>query len=124
MPPADEEIETIPEPVRSVIRKISFDKHAVDLVAEALGEVASLAPFRLPGGAVFQITVHARDGVPATMLTLWPSLRRVDAISPSSTVVFTNVQTVDLVGEIEVQFRRGNQDYLIVARGGKVIVRA
>jgi hypothetical protein len=39
-------------------------------------------------------------------------------------VVFTDVQTVDLVGTVEVQFRRSNQEMLIIARGGKVIVRA
>jgi hypothetical protein len=34
------------------------------------------------------------------------------------------VSTVDLVSDLEVQFRRANRDYLIVARGGNVIVRA
>jgi hypothetical protein len=108
----------------SKIRQIPFDKECVELVAEVLGVEAKTAPFRLPSGAVFQILVSNNEGRPATMLTIWPSIRRVDAISASSTVVFTDVTTVDLVEEIEVQFRRANRDYLIVARGGKVIVRA
>ena len=58
------------------------------------------------------------------MLPLWPSLRRVDAVNGSVTVVFTEIATVDLVPDIEVQFRRASREYLIVARGGKVIVRA
>lgn len=109
---------------RSNIRHIRFDKEAVELVAETLGVTAGLAPFRLPGGAVYQIMVPDKTGTPAVMLTLWPSLRRVDAIATAATVVFTDVSTVDLVTDVEVQFRRSNRDYLIVARGGKVIVRA
>jgi hypothetical protein len=34
------------------------------------------------------------------------------------------VAVVELVPEVEVQFRRGNRDLLVIARGGKVIVRA
>jgi hypothetical protein len=110
--------------IKSVIRTIPFDVNGIELIAETLGEVATLAPFQLPGGKVFQLTVHDQAGLPATMVSLWPTIRRVDAVSPSSTIVFTDVQSVDLVGEIEVQFRRRNREYLIVVRGGKVIVRA
>jgi hypothetical protein len=106
------------------IRHLPFDHDSPAHVAEAIGGEAGLAPFRLPSGAVHQITVPAKDGKPAVMLTLWPTIRRVDAISATATIVFTDVQTVDIVGSIEVQFRRSNRDYLIVARGGKVIVRA
>jgi hypothetical protein len=111
-------------PRSSKIRQIPFDAQCVELVAEVLGAEAQTAPFRLPGGAVYQIVAPDAAGKPSTMLTIWPSIRRVDAISASSTVVFTDVVTVDLVDEVEVQFRRANRDYLIVARGGKVIVRA
>ena len=93
-------------------------------VAAALGGTSALAPFRLPSGAVYQVMIPGKDGKPATMLTLWPAIRRIDAIGSALTVVFTDISTVDIVGEIEVQFRRSNRDYLIVARGGKVIVRA
>jgi hypothetical protein len=109
---------------QSRIRQVRFDAAAVDLVAETLGVSAGTAPFRLPSGAVYQIVVPDKQGRPAVMLTLWPSIRRVDAIATAATVVFTDVSTVDLVADVEVQFRRSNRDYLIVARGGKVIVRA
>lgn len=113
-------------PVHAVnrIQRIPFDQHCVDQVTDALGGEWNVAPFRLPGGAVYQITVPDKHGRPSVMLTIWPPLKRIDAIGPNATVVFTDVQTVDLVGRIEVQFRRSNRDYLIVARGGKVIVRA
>jgi hypothetical protein len=111
-------------PVVNRIQKIPFDRHCIEQVAEALGATWNEAPFRLPGGAVFQITVPDKAGKPGVMLTIWPPLKRIDAISASSTIVFTDVVTVDLVGLVEVQFRRSNRDYLIVTRGGKVIVRA
>ena len=106
------------------IRQIPFDDRAAADVAEALGGMSGLASFRLPSGAVYQVLVPGKDEKPATMLTFWPAIKRIDAIGPSLTVVFTDVVTVDIVGDIEVQFRRSNRDYLIVARGGKVIVRA
>lgn len=108
----------------SRIRHFAYDAQCVEPVADTLGVAVALAPFRLPGGAVYQLLVPGRDDRPAAMVTLWPTLRRVDAIGGNATVVFTEVVSVDLVGEIEVQFRRSNRDYLIVARGGKIIVRA
>lgn len=106
------------------ITHLPFDARAVEPIAAALGGEISRAPFQLPGSTVYQLTVENQHGLPATLLTLWPGLHRVDAISPSSAVVFTDVRTVDLVGTVEVQFRRANREMLIVARGGKVIVRA
>ena len=106
------------------IRRIQFDDGSAEAVAEALGGSSSLAPFRLPSGAVYQVMIPDKSGKPATMLTLWPAIRRIDAIGSGLTVVFTDIASIDLVGDIEVQFRRSNRDYLIVARGGKVIVRA
>lgn len=106
------------------IVRMPFDDHAVDAIANALGVPATPASFQLPGCAVYQLTIENASGLPATMLTLWPGIQRVDAISPSSAIVFTDVRAVDLVGTVEVQFRRANQEMLIVARMGKVIVRA
>ena len=109
---------------RNPITHLSFDEQAVEPIAAALGAATSRAPFQLPGSTVYQLTIENAQGLPATMLTLWPGIGRVDAISASSTVVFTDVRTVDLVGTVEVQFRRANRELLIIARGGKVIVRA
>ncbi len=120
MPPDD-----VPSaPIRHPIRQVPYDARCIPLIGETLGGDVTLAPFRLPGAAVHQILVPGSGGRPAAMLTLWPSIRRVDAVGGSATVVFTDVTTVDLVGEIEAQFRRTTREYLIVARGGKIIVRA
>ena len=109
---------------RSRIRQIPYDAQAIDLIADTFDIPVGLADFRLPGAAVYQLMVPGTDGRASAMLTLWPSIRRVDAIGGGSTIVFTNVVTVDLVAGIEVQFRRANRDYLIVAIGGRLIVRA
>lgn len=113
-----------PLPLGSRVRRVPYDAESIDVIAETLGADVTLAPFRLPGAAVFQILVPGAGGRPAAMLTLWPSIQRVDAVGGSATVVFTSIATVDLVPGIEVQFRRTTREYLIVARGGKVIVRA
>ena len=105
------------------LRRISFDATGVDLIAETLGAKATLAPFRLPSAAVYQALISGANGRPATLLTLWPSLRRVDAINSSATVVFTGITGVDLVDGVEVVFRRESRETLIVAIGGKIIVR-
>ena len=110
--------------VRRRIQHLPYDEHAVAPVADLLGGVARLADFRLPGAAVHQVTLSDENGAALVMLTLWPSIRRVDAIGPAATIVFTDVATVDLVEGVEVQFRRSNRDYLIITRAGKIIVRA
>jgi len=90
---------------------------------------ATVAPFRLPSSTVWQLTVSGehnldRPNRPVVLITLWPGIHRVDVIAGPATTVFTDVQTVDLVPGVEIQFRRGNRDLLIVAAVGKVIVRA
>lgn len=106
------------------IRRLPYGAPAVEPIAEALGAELRLADFRLPGAAVYQVVVTGQGERPAALVTLWPSIGRVDAITGGATIVFTEVATVDLVPGIEVQFRRQRREYLIVARGGKVIVRA
>ena len=113
-----------PPTIQRRIDRLQFDARSIEPIAALLQGELRLADFRLPNAAVHQITVPGVDGRAATLLTLWPSLRRVDAIAPGLTVVFTDVVTVDLVEGVEVLFRRGNRDYLVVAIGGKVIVRA
>ena len=106
------------------IQTVSFDVPAVELIADCLAVTASLAPFRLPSSVVWQMTIPGSSGRPQAMLTLWPGIRRIDVIAGPTTVVFTEIRSVDLVPGVEVQFRRPNRELLIVARGGKVIVRA
>lgn len=106
------------------IRTLPYDTEAIEEIARELGTEATLAPFRLPASAVWQMIVPGLQGRPQAMLTLWPGIHRIDVIAGPATIVFTDIQVVDLVPEVEVQFRRGNRELLVVARGGKVIVRA
>jgi hypothetical protein len=106
------------------ITKLAFDQRAVPEIGALLGVESSLAPFNLPGADVHQMTIQRPDAPPTVLLTLWPSLKRVDAVSQSATVVFTNVSSVELVEGVEVIFRRMTGEYLIVTVAGKVIVRS
>lgn len=106
------------------IQTVTFDEGAVAAVAEYLGVEAGVAPFRMPGTSVWQLTIPGSDARPQVLLTLWPGIKRVDVIAGPATIVLSNVVSVDLVPGVEVQFRRDNRDVLVVARNGKVIVRA
>lgn len=108
----------------SRIQTVSYDVEAVELVAACLDVSASLASFGLPDSAVWQLTIPGTQGRPEAMLTLWPGIGRVDVIAGPAAIVFTEVRTIDLVPDVEVQFRRATREVLIVARGGKLIVRA
>ncbi len=96
----------------------------VDAIAQAIHAHANLAPFQLPGAAVYQFTVEGSGGRPSALITLWPSLRRVDAIGAGAAVVFTQIATVQLVAGVEIIFRRESREYLVIAKGGRIVVRS
>jgi hypothetical protein len=106
------------------IRRVAYDGETADLVADFFATTARLAPYTLPGATVHQITVPGKDGRPSVLLTLWPSLRRADAVSAGATVVVGGIVAVEFVPGVEVTFRKEGGGYLIVTLGGKVIVRA
>ncbi len=111
-------------PRARTVRTVSFDEAGLEGIAEVLAGTLELADFRLPASRVWRLTVPDVRDRPAAILTLWPGIGRVDAVNGMATVVFSGVQTVDLVPGVEAQFRRGSREVLIVARGGKIIVRA
>lgn len=111
-------------PKAATVRTVSFDEVALEAIAEVLTGTLELADFRLPASRVWRLTVPGEQDRPAAILTLWPGIGRVDAVNGMATVVFSGVQTVELVPGVEAQFRRGSREVLIVARGGKIIVRA
>jgi hypothetical protein len=106
------------------LHTVPFDDAMVDTIAEAIDALPSLAPFQLPGAAVYQFTLNGSEGRPSAMVTLWPSLRRVDAIASGAAVVFTRITTVQLVEGVEVLFRRETGEYLVIAKGGRIVVRS
>ena len=108
----------------SRVRILPYREDLVETFAEAIGARLELAPFQLPGRKVFQFLVDGVEGRPAAMITLWPSLRRVDAIGNGAAVVFTQIASVQVVTDAELLFRRDSGEYLVVAKGGKIVVRA
>ena len=108
----------------SRVRVLPYREDLAETYAEAIGARLELAPFQLPGRKVFQFLVEGAEGRPAAMITLWPSLRRVDAIGAGAAVVFTCIASVQVVEDAELLFRRESGEYLVVARGGKIVVRA
>lgn len=108
---------------KSRLRSIPFRDDTVDLIAEALEATLNLAPFQLPGARVYQLTIDGPERRPLTMVTLWPSLRRIDAIGGGSAIVFTQIESVQLVAGVEALFRRASGEYLVISRVGKLIVR-
>src|SRR4051794_19724823 len=78
------------------LRTVPFNDSMVDTIAEAIDARPSLAPFQLPGAAVYQFTLEGSEGRPTAIVTLWPSLHRVDAIGSGAAVVFTRITTVQL----------------------------
>ena len=117
-------MESEPETTRtSRLRIVALRDDMVELIAETLAVEATLAPFQLPGARVYQLMVPGSLGRAAAMVTLWPSLRRVDAIGNGSAVVFTRIASVQLVDGVEVLFRRESGEFLVIAVGGRIIVR-
>ena len=106
------------------VRTVPFEDAMVETIAEAIDARPSLAPFQLPGASVFQFTLAGSAGRPSAMVTLWPSLRRVDAISYGAAVVFTRIASVQLVDGVEVLFRRETGEYLVIVKGGRIVVRS
>jgi hypothetical protein len=106
------------------IETLRYEAAIVPRIAKLLGVEVQTAPFRLPSSTVWQLTVPGAKGRPVALITLWPEINRVDVVAGSTAIVFTEVRTVDLVPEVEVQFRRAGREFLIVAVGGRVIVRA
>ena len=106
------------------LRTVDYDDAMVETIAETIDARPSLAPFQLPGAAVDQFMLEGLEGRPSAMVTLWPSLRRVDAIGNGAAVVFTRITTVQLVDGVEVLFRRESGEYLVIAKGGRIVVRS
>lgn len=106
------------------LRTVPFRDDMIDVIAETISAEPGLAPFQLPGAYVYQFMVPGTDGRASAMVTLWPSLRRVDAISSGAAVVFTRIASVQLVDGVEVLFRRESGEFLVVAKGGKIVVRS
>src|SRR3970040_2036075 len=112
----------------------TFDETTVEAIAALLGAGAREAPFqvpKLPPGAqgqpatekapVYQITLPSAEHGQPLLLTLWPSLARVDVRLDKSSGARQDIPSVDLYPGVEVLFRRADPPaMLFVSVQGRV----
>ena len=95
-----------------------LDEPAVRAIADLLGSEARNAPFEVPKlgrghegqpatkpGPVFQMSVRSQELGELLLLTLWPSLGRVDVRLGRSSWVLQGITSVELYPGVEVLFR-------------------
>ena len=116
----------------------TFDESTVEAIAALFGVDARKAPFevpKLPPGAegqpapqkapVYQMTVPSAELGQPLLLTLWPSLSRVDVRAGKSYWALRNITSVELYPGVEVLFRRDDPPgMLFVSVKGRVALVA
>ena len=118
---------------------MTFDETTVDAIAGLLGAEARRAPFdvpKLPPGRegqpptekaepVYQMTVPSHELGQPLLLTLWPSLGRVDVRLGKSYWALRGITSVELSPGVEVLFRREDPPaFLFVSVKGRVALVA
>ena len=119
---------------------MTFDEDAVHSIAELLGAEARKAPFEVPklppgregkpagvkAGPVFQMSVPPdQSGGEPLLLTLWPSLGRVDVRLGRSYWALREITSVEIYPGVEVLFRRDDPSaFLFVSVKGRVALVA
>ena len=117
---------------------MTFDEDAVHAIAELLGTEARKAPFEVPKlppglegqpatdkpGPVFQMSVRSQEMGEPLLLTLWPSLGRVDVRLGRSYWALREITSVEIYPGVEVLFRRDDPSaFLFVSvKGGVALV--
>ena len=117
---------------------MTFDETTVEAIAALFGVEARKAPFevpKLPSGAegqpatrkapVYQMTVPSAELGQPLLLTLWPSLSRVDVRLGKSYWALRGITSVELYAGVEVLFRRDDPPgMLFVSVQGRVALVA
>lgn len=108
------------------------DPGAVEAIAQVLGAEAKRAPFQVPRGprrldadeqgeAVYQLSLPSEESGGQVLITLWPTLGRVDVRLGNNYWVLKGVEAVDLYPGVEVLFRRNDPPaFLFVSVKGRV----
>ena len=117
---------------------MTFDETTVEAIAGLLGVEARKAPFevpKLPPGVegqppmekapVYQMTVPSAELGQPLLVTLWPSLARVDVRLGKSYWALREITAVELYPGVEVLFRREDPPgMLFVSVNGRVALVA
>ena len=100
------------------MQSFPFDEHAIEAIAAELGVTPQKAAYSVHGAPVYELSlVHQQLQVPVTVI-LWPSIKRVDVRLADVSVVYKDVERVEIYPGVEVSFRRGTGSYLFVTRSG------
>ena len=117
---------------------MTFDEASVEAIAGLFGVEARKAPFevpKLPPGTegqpptekapVYQMTVPSAELGQPLLVTLWPSLARVDVRLGKSYWALRGITSLELYPGVEVLFRRENPPgMLFVSVAGRVALVA
>jgi hypothetical protein len=99
---------------------LPFTEAAVHEIAVLLGVPASVEPYRVRDGTVYRMALPNPSLGVEVVVILWPSLGRVDVRLGDCSMVYKGVTDVELIPDVEVIFRRRNEDgYLFVSVGGR-----
>ena len=117
-----------------------LDEPAVRAIADLLGSEVHTAPFEVrklgrghegqpatEPGPVFQMSVRSQELGEPLLITLWPSLSRVDVRLGQSywALALRGITSVELYPGVEVLFRRDNPSaFLFVSVKGRVALVA
>ena len=89
-----------------VTRLTELDEEAVTRIAALLGAPLELAPYRVRGKPVYQLSIANRTLGCDVLVILWPALNRVDVRFGDCTMVFKAIGSIELYPGVEVMFRR------------------
>lgn len=118
---------------------MTFDDPSVEAIARLLGAELRQAPFEVPklppgvegqppterAAPVYQLTMPSGELGQPLLVTLWPSLGRVDVRLGRSYWALKGVTSVELYPGVEVLFRRDDpQAFLFISVQGRVALVA
>ena len=118
---------------------MTFDEASIEAIAQLLGAESRKAPFEVPklplgvegqpatdkAEPVYQMTMNSEELGRPMLLTLWPSLGRVDVRLGRSYWALKGVTSVELYPGVEVLFRRDDpQAFLFVSVKGRIALVA
>jgi hypothetical protein len=116
-----------------------LDETAVRAIADLLGSEVHKAPFEVPKldrghegqpatelGPVFQVSIRSQELGEPLLITLWPSLSRVDVRLGQSYLALRGITSVEIIYPgVEVLFRRDDPSaFLFVSVKGRVALVA
>ncbi|HEY7294996.1 MAG TPA: hypothetical protein VH916_08125 [Dehalococcoidia bacterium] len=89
-------------------------------IAALLGCTPRQAPYRAAGAPVFELQIRSASlGVPVSLL-LWTGLARADVRLGNSSMVFKQIDQIELYPGVEVLFRRFDPPgYLFLSTDGR-----